>query len=297
LRYYRAVNESYDDCICYALGGRGFFAEITTVARAMIYAWHDRKQLILESSEFAYRVRDGWNDYYEPFCRDAEEVPSRRIVERFEFVLGRNNSHFMKRCYFNPGAIRFGAFKISQIHPMIGHFMRLICRLAYDSLRQVDDLRDGLGMPASYYAVHIRRGDKVGDEDVYYSAERYLEALGDIGDTAIFVLSDDYATVEEVRDLVAALGKRNPVLTLCRPEHQGFDVWKLRAAESFAGGAEAFAGEDAYRRYVWEETSRLLAEVEIASRSKAFVSTMRSNVGRTVSYLHDRPGHCRLIGC
>jgi hypothetical protein len=295
LRYYRAVNEAQEGCVVYHLGDRGFFAEVTTVARAMIYGWAQGLQLVLDSSEFAYRFRDGWRDYFQEFCRDASEVGADRIRERFRFKLTGDRSHFTKLRAFEPKSFRFGTLEILGVQQQIRHFMRLLFRLSYDSERQVERLRKSLGLPASYVAIHIRRGDKVGDEDIHYPVELYFEQLGNIGNDMIFVMSDDYGSVAEVGEYLAARGGANLVKTLCRREHSGFDVWKLRAGESFAGGSQAFDGEEMYRRYVWEETNRLLAETVIAAAAKRFVSTFRSNVGKTVSYLHGEPEECRLL--
>ena len=275
LRYYRAVNEAHADCIAYVLGNRGFFAEVTTVARAMIYAWAERRQLVLDSSGFAYGFRDGWADYFEPFCQGASEVDPERIRERFRFSLQGDRSHFQKLRAFDPGRIRFGTQEITGMQPLIRHFMRLIFRLGYDSRRQVDRLGESLHLPQDYVAFHIRRGDKVGDEDIHYAVELYVQQLGELGHNAIFVMSDDYATVGEVREYLESHKRTNRVATLCRREHTGFDIWKLRAAESFAGGDRAFDGKEAHRRYVRDETNRLLAETVIASRAKRFVSNVR----------------------
>jgi len=295
LRYYRAVNEAHSDCVTYVLGDRGFFAELTSVARAMIYAWTQGKQLVLDSGDFAYRYRDGWADYFEPFCADASQVAPERIRDRFCFTRTGDRSHFDKLRAFDPGHIRFGTLEIEGMQPLIRHFMRLIFRPSYDSQQQVRRLGERLQLPDGYVAVHIRRGDKVGDEDIRYPVEAYFEQLDELAQEAIFVMSDDYGTVDEVRQHLESQGRTNLVATLCRREHTGFDIWKLRAAESFAGGARHFEGEEAYRRYVWVEASRLLAETLIATRARRFVSTFGSNVGKAVWYLHDDPDACRLI--
>jgi len=295
LRYYRAVNEAHGDCVAYVLGDRGFFAEVTTVARAMIYAWTQGRQLVLDSSEFAYRFRDGWTDYFQPFCKSASEVVPERIHERFRFTRTGDRSQFQTLRGFDPGRVRFGTLEVEALQPLIRHFMRLIFRLSYDSHRHVRRLRESLQLPQEYVAVHVRRGDKVGDEDIHYPVERYFERLGPLQNMTIFVMSDDYGAVGEVHEYLRSQNRRNPVASLCRQEHTGFDIWKLRAAASFAGGNRAFEGEEAYRRYVWEETNRLLAETVIAADATRFASTFGSNVGKTVWYLHDEPDACRLI--
>lgn len=295
LRYYRAVNEAHEECVAYDLGGRGFFAEVTTVARAMIYAWAHARQLVLDSSDFAYRFRDGWTDYFRPFCRDVSEVAHERIRERFHFTTEGDRSHFHKLRSFAPERLRFGALEIAGMQSLLRHFLRLVLRLGDESQREVDRLRKSLDLPRNYVAVHIRRGDKIGDEDTFYPVEVYFEKLGKLRNETIFVLSDDHRTVVEVREYLESRRLANPVATLCRPMHTGFSVRKLRAGESFAGGDGRFDEEEAYRRYAFEETNRLLAETLIAAGASRFVSTFRSNVGKTVCFLRDDSETCRLL--
>ncbi len=154
-------------------------------------------------------------------------------------------------------------------------------------------------MPGNYVALHIRRGDKVGDEDVFYPVERYfeaLDALGGMGDRSIFVLSDDHQAVAEVRQYLEARNRSNRVVSLCRPEHTGFDVNKLREGKDFAGAGRALESEREFREYAWTETVRLLAEICFAAGSAKFVTTLRSNVGRTICYLQRNPAQCGRIG-
>jgi len=292
LGYYRAVNEARRECLVYHLGRRGFCAELTSVALAMAYAWHHDLQLVLDSSEFAYRFRDGWSDYFQPFCSDVSEVPADRIRERFRF---EDRRHFQNLRAFAPETFGFGVLRFDDLQPRIGNFTRLMFQLGYESECAVRRLRERLRLPRDYIAIHVRRGDKVGDEDVSYPVERYfakLEQLGGLGRSTVFVLSDDSATVEEVRGHLRSTGHQNRVVSLCLPEHAGFSVKKLQAGKDFAGSGRTFDTDQEYREYAREETHRLLAEISIAARATRFVTTLHSNVGRTIWYLHRDREQC-----
>jgi len=65
-------NEQHKKYFVFHLGTRGFFAEITTVARAAIYAHAHGLQFVLRNELFGYRYKLGWGDYYEPFCAEFE---------------------------------------------------------------------------------------------------------------------------------------------------------------------------------------------------------------------------------
>ena len=294
LRYYRTTNEAHERCMVLSLGARGFCAELSTVARAMVYAWGHQLQLVLDSREFAYAPRSGWTEYFEPFCPDASEIPAHRIVERFRFT-PYDRAHFVQLRKFAPQRFRFGSHEIAGEHARIRHFLRLIFRLRDTSRAEIDRRRRSLGLPLAYVALHVRRGDKVGDEDVLYPADRYLRSLDVSGDEGVFVMSDDHETIAEVQERLAARGYTRPVATLCRPEHTGFSVDALQAGERFASTGPPLDEIEARHRYIRDETNRLLAEIVVATSARRFVSTFRSNVGKTVWYLHDAPDACHLL--
>jgi hypothetical protein len=295
LRHYREENEARERCFVYTVGDRGFFAEVTTVARAMIYAWTQGMQLVLDSSEFSYRYRVGWADYYRPFCKEVTEISGESIREWIRFTRRGDRRPFEKLRGFEPEKLEIGATRIEEMQQMLRHCMLLICQLGEGAREQVDALRRPLDLPSRYMAVHVRRGDKVGDEDIFYPVEMYLDRLELGGDEVVFVMSDDYRAVAEVREAMVARGLKGRVATLCRSEHTGFDIWKLRAGGAFAGSDRDLDDRQAYRRYVFEESNRLLAETAIAAGADRFVSTWGSNVGRTVWYLSDSPDSCQLI--
>lgn len=296
LHYYQQVNDGRSHGFVYSLGDRGFFAEITTVARAMIYAWKHELRMLLDSRDFSYRYRDGWNDYFEPFCPEPWDVSATTIGEWMRFTRTGDRRPFQRFLAFQPETLHFGTLELRGFQNIMRHFMRLLFRLRAECQVEIDRLRRPLSLPSDYVAIHVRRGDKVGDEDVFHPACRYLDALDPIGDSPIFVMTDDYQAVVDVREELEARGLANRVVSLCREEHTGFDVWALREGKTFAGGDQVLETETARRRYVLEETTRLLAETVISKGAQQFVSTFRSNVGKSVWFLHDEPDRCVLLG-
>ncbi len=295
LRVFREVVAELEECAVLRLGDRGFFAELTTVARAMIYCWVRGYRMLLDSKSFAYAARDGWTDYFESFCPTLEGVDPTTIRKNFRFGRqGGSTPDFIQLRGFQPEQIEIAGQTIHGFQEIMSLFVRMIFRFSAPCRAAVDELIAGLDLPERYVAVHLRRGDKVGDEDVHYETDRYLDQLGPLEEAdAVFVMSDDYRAVEEVRERLA---QRNPelrCLSLVEPSQSGFDVWKLRRGERFMAhqGGEELSDES----YLFHETVRVLAEVSIAAGSRAFVSTWLSNVGRTVRYLHRDPERCRLL--
>jgi SAM-dependent methyltransferase len=296
IEVYSRVNESHRDCLVYSLGNRGFYAEISTVARAMIYAWCHDLQLVLDCEEFAWAHEKGWADYFEPFCPDHRSIDPERIKKRVAFKLSGNQKPFKELRSYMPEEFDFGNTRLQGFQSILAFFMKLIFRPVADCQAVIDELSASLNLPPEYDAIHIRRGDKVGDEDVYYPTDIYLDRLRPLGlGRTLFVMSDSYQAVEEVRDSLQERNSTARVVSLIEPQRTGFDVWKLRRGEKFIGEGGTEEDPELQRAYIRDQTYCLIAETAVAMNSSRFVSTWLSNVGRMVWYLHRQPEDCVLL--
>ncbi len=308
IELFSGVNQSHHDCLVYCLGDRGFFAEVSTVARAMIYAWANGLQLLLSSEEFAWKGQHGWTDYFEPFCHEPSEVDPARIKQHVAFTRTGDREPFNILRGYQPEELIFGHRRIIGFENILAFFVRMIFQPVEDCQSVIDTLSAQLGLPADYDALHIRRGDKVGDEDVHYPVEVYLNRLAPIpAGRTLFVMSDSYQAVEEIRDNLKQDRADVRVVTLVERQSTGFDVWGLRRGEKFMGQSnDQSAGQGAHQNvdhghaqsqkdYILQQTQRLLAETVVAAGSSRFISTWLSNVGRTVCHLHPRQSQCQLL--
>ncbi len=295
IELYSRVNQSHTDCLVYGLGSRGFYAEISTVARAMLYAWCNNLQLVLSTREFVWGGESGWADYFEPFCMMEDDVDPGRVKHRVRYSLRRNDKLFPKIRGFQPQEFDFGQTRLTGFQQILAFFVNMIFRPVKDCQETIDDLRDSLDLPEKYDAIHIRRGDKVGDEDVFYPGATYLNHLEPwTPGRTLFVMSDSNQAVVEIRDLLKKRGCPARVVSLVEASREGFDVWKLRKGEKFMGDEEA-QDSASDRNYIIDQTYRLIAETVVAAGAERFVSTWRSNVGRFVWYLHPQPDQCTLL--
>ena len=297
VEFYSQVNQSYQDCVVYCFGDRGFYAELSSVARAMIYAWHNGYQLLLDSKGSAWSSELGWSDYFEPFCPTSEDVDPTRIKERFEFVLKGDKSSFRKLRSFNPDKLDFGSTQLTEFKEILIFFIRLIFQPRTEILDYVSESSSSMDLPESYDAIHVRRGDKVGDEDIYYPVGIYLDRLLPLpSEHTLFVMSDDYEVIPEVKEYLLERDIDCHVVSLSEPGEEGFDVWKLRRGESFMGKKKSKTNQAVSQRgYTFEMVRRLIAETLIAANSDRFISTRRSNVGLMVNNLHHKPENCQSI--
>ncbi len=286
IELFQRVNEQHERCFVHVFGNRGFLAEVLTVARAALFAWAHGYRLLLDSAASSWAHREGWKDYFVPFCGTSADLPEGHVVEHCEFGRPEDRETWRRMHGFAPQRISFGHEKILGFQNILAFFTAMIFRVEPETQAVADRLYRSLELPDDFDAIHIRRGDKVGSEDSAYPAETYLNHLGHLSQVrTLFVMSDDYAAVEEVRDCLKRLGKSIDIKTLAQPDRSGFDVDRLRNRLPFLSDeAEA---EDGPRPpdYVRDATRELIAECLIAARSKRFASTWRSNVGNAIWFL------------
>ena len=281
------------------LGDRGFYAETTTVYRAMAYALANQLELVLDCAEFSYSVEKGWNDYFLPICREYEAAMERHVDFHARYPLGsdapgspRDLLRYAEQVrYFQIEALELGYLTLRGFGNILRTLAAAAFRLSPAAAAAVSERVEPLALPAHYAAVHARRGDKVGDEDHYYPTELYLDRVPELERSeALFVMSDDYGFVEEVEASLRRRGLGTRVHTLCPPERRGFDIGKVRRGERYFDGGTRAAPRDA--AYVFDETVQLLAETLVAAGAASFVSTYGSNVGTVVRWLHPDPTRC-----
>ncbi len=259
---------------------------------------HDLK-LVIDSREFAYRRDQGWNDYFLPFCPDLFSQPDIPIdIDCHSNIRGPGTEFNVLREY-EPGSILIGGGYIRGFEKILGAMFAMIFRLSDEAARQVARIENACALPASYASIHIRRGDKVGDEDEYYPVELYLDRLDaqGVADLPIFVLSDDHQSVVQIEAALRSRQSSAVVSSLCEERYRGFSIDALRQEQPVFSKADTSASISSagFREDIGTETIRLLAETVIASRSECFIGTFRSNVGRSIRYLHDRWHRCVLL--
>jgi hypothetical protein len=296
IELFARVNEQHNECLLYVFGNRGFFSELSTVVQTMIYCWTQGYRFLMDSADSRWACKLGWADYFEPFSSGSAEVAATSIAGRFDFFCQDHLETRKRILNFRPEEISFGQYQISGFHNIMAFFTRMVFRPTKECQQKIERLTVSLDLTEPFQAIHIRRGDKVDDEDISYPAETYLQRLGEIAsDQCLFVMSDDWSAVEEVRECLEDSGKSVRVASLVEKHSAGFDVEKLCSGEPYMGQAPESADSESLREYTGNQVITLLAETLLAARSSRFISTWRSNVGRTIWYLHNNQQQCILL--
>ncbi len=300
LRHLQIQNERHNKHLVYHLGNRGFYAEFTTVVRAMIYAHCHHLRLWLCSEVFGYRCRLGWQDYFAPFCDEYDPTMDLDPVDHCYSNTRGPGTLFRDVRWFSPEEINLGPITVRGNEEILRFFALLLFRLPPHVEQQAREYIDHLDLPSQYNAIHIRRGDKVElREDMYYPTHLYLDHLIKTGFAGLplFIMSDDFEAVREVEGILRERGLHSRIITLCNETHTGFDIHALRGKTSpYRRGEENLQTTNPdFKEDIFQETVRLFAETMVAARSTRFVGTRRSNIGWMVRALHDAPHSCTLM--
>ncbi len=281
--------------VVWQLTGRGFCSELNMMLLAAVYALEQDCRFVLCSKYSNIAREHGWRDYFEPFCNESAAFPLSRSLIFLKRGLSYRWLLELQRRLLQPALgsrLRLTPEVWDQIYteefcrrtialPGSGKAMpvsELCRRIAAEIWRFTPEINEHIEataarlLPAkrSYGTLHIRRGDKITEAE-HTAVDAYLAKLDEVGDSAnlIFVMTDDYRVVEELR-------RRRPAgeyVSLCSPHDSGHDqrLFNERTPE------ERYAA-----------TLQLVTELEIAARGEYFIGTFSSNVGRFMALLGDR---------
>lgn len=243
----------------------GFGHQVTTLCYALKYCLdHDLLPVLDERPGDAYGP---WTDYFEPFVDPSLVAPLLARDDPPEIVENRLDWTANREGLFGPGWPEHAA--------EIKAIFLAVYDIRPDVRRAIDERIAGLGLPAGYSTVHVRRGDKRfqyrrygwrSDASVVRRVDRELRRRS-VGD--VFLMTDDYRIVELLRSRSAA-----NVVTLARPEYDG-DNRTVRTAPG--------------------HLLDLLTEITIATGSVYHLQTVKTRLSKMINLLRDDRGSVHLF--
>ena len=279
LSRYLQLNASYANPICFGLTHRGFYSEINNLLNAILFCLVAKRRLYVDPSRFAGGGLT-WSDLYssqlpwetgeirEPVLRIAgNQSPGFKQINHRVSQWHNRRRVFLSRSYGFYGSV-FAAQR---------DLVALFCRPALAAV----DPPEAAG---PYAAIHVRRGDKVHGytwqgnlivegEDI--DLPDYLAVIAEKAPhlRRIFVMTDDYQVVSELRSLDSGLD----VFTCCDAEEHGYRQKDFNSLDPLAKT---------------QAIQRLIAEVELACQSDLFIGCYTSNVSRYIAMAHKNPQQC-----
>lgn len=284
LSNYQKLNKTYKKKYVFHLGAdAGFYSEVSNMIFAILYCLKYKYQFILYSKDANFRYKDGWNDYFLPFCEETsfflhhyynnryhkpKKIKKRHypawIVYRF-FNKKTLWTYDLWNKYFNKefDSERFDIPELN-IHGDLRYASSVIAKMIYrynnETLKKIKSYINDIGLISDYISMQVRRGDKITEclptpiEDYFYVANKYAVIKN------LFILTDDYQIIEEVKEKYPHWN----IKTLTMPDEKGYDH------QSFI-----LISKEKKK----EKLIKLFSSLEIIKNSKLFIGTYTTNVG------------------
>ena len=178
--------------------GGGFYSIFWFLSTAYIYAKKNNFPFYIEHDNWHYTFKDGWHDYFSTLKVYNNEYPDYKI-ERY-----RNHEG--------------GGFNALPIYE-IAEFMNVIKEIYVLQPRLQEKIDSKIKEYGTYTSLYIRRGDKHSEGKMMSTAE----VIEDTGlkniEQKIFIQTDDYTAVEEVRSILT----NSTILTETLESQRGAD--------------------------------------------------------------------------
>ncbi len=281
---YQQTNAAFKFRCIYHLGVRsGFFSEYNNMIWAMIYCLRCELTFYLATRDANFAFKKGWQDYFLPFCPERQSwlhhrwLHPRFPTERLSFLLKEKIFGSVIRQLENADALTYdiwNGMRSQQAGDItlraLGHsgtlrelsreLVDMTWRFNPETRAILDARRAELKLPGHYLGLHIRGGDKkkeavLLDVSAYMDKARAVSGLRDI-----FVMSDDYANIELLRQRY--------------PDYR-FHTLTSPKAGGYQHRVHARSGKLARREHYHE----LFASVEIMRHADAIVCAFTSNIG------------------
>jgi hypothetical protein len=296
---YNKLNDSYKKTLVFHLGrDAGFFSEYNCMILAILYCLQHNIRFVLYSKDANFAYKNGWDDYFEPFCASTT-----CIIHKYLNVRSFPNLNFRKISTIKWNIkilfLKIGVFVFKLMHTNIYLTQDIWPHLFYQKMKDEEFIIPELGIhgdfvhacnklveltwnynphikkeiynlisiiniPDNYISCQIRGGDKNLEYDLL-PIEDYIKRITNHSDTkTVFVLTDDYRIIEILKSDYDTWNW----YTLCDPSEKGYyhSIFKKNKLTSKK-----------------QQLIRLFSSIEIINKSELFIGTKTSNPSMFIS--------------
>lgn len=290
---YNKLNNSFKKTLVFHVGeSAGFFSEYNVMILAMLYCLQHNIRFVLYSKDANFAYKEGWTDYFEPFCKSTScwlhkylnvrtfntgkirirdiRILMWQVKTLLYNVIARISKPFVPYLYTQDLWNKFYNkemleqeynFPELEINGDFVHACNKLVELTWRynpaTKREVEAEMKKCDLPEHYISCHIRRGDKDTEYD-FVSLNNYVEIIQKYENRDIFVFTDDVNIVKELQ------GKsyNRKWHTLCEESGKGY----------FHSVLKATIPDSKRNAFI-----HLFAQVEICGQSDIFIGTKTSN--------------------
>lgn len=287
LTQYLRYNNRFKQEYVYRLGGStGFFSEYNNMLIAMLYCLVTQKRFALQSRNANFSSGAGWSTFFRSFIDEVYDSQLDKFNYRVKPLYQSQKERYLYniyKCFHYRRHYMYEFFNLmremdtdciyevkelnlkgnlreccTELHRMIWHYNET-------TRMKIDSLITSLSLPDSYVGIHVRQGDKILENKLYQPSE-YMDIIQirtKIKD--VFVLTDDYRTIENLRNNYSDY----KFYTLCDESERGYYLPEL---------------EKRSQEYRDASMLRLWASMDVLEKGEFFVGTFSANPGMNMGF-------------
>ena len=265
---YLELNAQFGSPVAYSLGNRGFYTEVNDVLNIVVYCLVHGRRLVVDQSQFGgFR----WSNFFDTDLPRAD-TESESAVPPEARITGPRHPLFLEIQRWVERRYRYRVPMFLSEMDFLGGLFGAKRQMAFILSRPHQSGSGRWPFTGEFATFQVRSGDRT-DIAVNRPADAPLsDYLGLLQKHAshlksVFVMTDDFSVVEELRTLAPALRFES----FCHATDRGFDPSR-------------FAALSVDDRIL--SAKKVVSEVEIATQSAVFIGPFCSSLSRYVTLRH-----------
>ena len=272
--------EGFDTLITQLDYSAGFYSQLFFLINHYIYCKNNEVNFIINSNNWLFKYKDGWEDYFEPIS-----LTFNLIIETKTVTHSTNMSDYTIQEYKNniPEIYKYNENTLNKIQ----NYMTENNLTVYDS-------------------IFIRRGDKLANESNLYDEQIYLDLLLSKNPNCnnLFIQTDDYNCVTKINELIKEKSLNIKTYTLCEKSQVGTIVMNNQKDELLKSDKnkeylnkiknqllKSKSVEDMNANEKYEHTITMIIGIDVCSKSNICICDYQSNVSRFIKLIHINPNN------
>jgi hypothetical protein len=250
----------------------GFYSIFHFTLNHLIYCKKNNISFQLDTTQWLFKYKDGWTDYFQPFeIKNGEE--------------GQRPNKSVKYIKHYQTAGNFPLYEYTNVIKEIYVYNDAV-------VSEIEKTKLKLNLQqGTYDAIFIRRGDKLISESIYIPTDKYADLLLEKNPDCqtIFLQTDDYRAFIELEDYIKTRGLNIKAITLCDPSINGMVIFEHAHRKKLQTTTKMVTELNPEEMY--KHTLDMLIGVDILLNSNICVCDYQSNVSRFVKLAHNHPNN------
>ena len=269
----------------------GFYSLLFFLLNYYIYCKKNNINFKIESNNWLYKYKLGWEDYF--------EVSELGFYE-FEFEFELNQSIYEHCQLIDEYSIK----EYQDIIPQIYKYNQLTKQIIDNTYIQFNLIK------GEYDSIFIRRGDKLANESIYLNEEKYINLLLNKNSNCkiIYLQTDDYNCYTNLKQYIINNNLNIQIYTLCDKNcfgsiiHNKYKDQLINSSQNHEQNKEYLLTiindlnkiknvEDMNSNEIYNHTINLLIGIDLVINSNICITDYQSNVSRFIKLAHINPNN------